>query len=89
MKHKDWVKIFRALGNERRLHILQLLSQEKELPVYEIAERIKLSRKSTSKHLRLLMHLNFLDRGQKKGEVYYAFNTDMPAKIKQILQGVL
>jgi len=89
MKQKDWVKIFKALGNENRLKILKLLRENTELPVMEIADRIHLSIKSTSKHLVLLKNVGFLESGGKKKSVYYSLNPDLSQEIKVLLKAVL
>ncbi|MGB9609187.1 MAG: ArsR/SmtB family transcription factor [Patescibacteria group bacterium] len=47
-------KIFKSLGNERRLKILSLLLGEGPMSVSEISEKINFSLKSTSKHCIIL-----------------------------------
>ena len=78
-------KIFKGMANRRRLAIIQLLTKEEELPVAEIARRIKLSFTSTSKHLGLLHRLDILDRRQKSLTVFYRISADIPSVAKQVL----
>lgn len=85
MKQKDWVKIFKALGNENRLKIIRLLWQKKELPVGEIADTIHLSVKSTSKHIAILKNIGFFEGEGKQNSVYYSLNPDIHRTIKEIL----
>ena len=63
-------KFFRVLGNERRLKILSLLERA-PCTVDSIAEAIKLSVKSTSKHLARLDDAGLLTRQAKGRFVYY------------------
>lgn len=69
---KDLTNIFKALANERRLIILKLLIDARELTVSEISERINLSYKSTSKHLIQLERAGFLKNRMVSLNVYYA-----------------
>lgn len=89
MKHKNWVKIFKALGNENRIKILELIRAQKELPVFEIAEQIKLSAKSTSKHVIILKYAGFLESDRKSGGAYYSLNQDMPEEVKDIFKKII
>jgi len=59
-------KIFKSLGNERRLKILSLLLSEGPMTVSDIAEKINLSFKSTSKHIIILDRADFVS-GKQSG----------------------
>ncbi|HEY4519946.1 MAG TPA: metalloregulator ArsR/SmtB family transcription factor [Candidatus Paceibacterota bacterium] len=65
-------RILRALGNNRRLLIVQLLHKEGSLPVGTVAEKIQLSFTSTSKHLRILAHANVVESKQTSTTVQYS-----------------
>lgn len=82
---KELEKVFKGLANRRRLAIIRLLRKEKELPVAEIARRIKLSFTSTSKHLGHLRQLNILDRRQESLTVFYRIADDPPALFNQVI----
>ena len=58
------IKILKALANNKRMEILNILSQEKGLNVAEIAETIKLHFKSASKHLQKLVEAGLIERLQ-------------------------
>ena len=51
MLSKKKIKILKALANEKRMEILDLLEKNKDLCVFDIAKQIHLHFKSTSKHL--------------------------------------
>jgi len=64
-------KTLKALANRRRLAIIRLLTTGEEKPVGAIVESIKLSYKSTSKHLGVLYTAGLLEREQRGSEMYY------------------
>lgn len=83
---KRWVNIFKALGNINRIKIIQMLSAGQSLSVTDIAAKIKVSIKSTSRHLMILRNLELLDSEGKNGHVFYSLNknasTDMMRAVK-------
>ena len=75
---KELEKIMKGLANKRRLAIIRLLLKSKEATVADIAEQIKLSFKSTSKHLAILHQLDILDRRQENLNMYYRLSDSLP-----------
>lgn len=67
-------RLFKSLGNRRRLAIVKLLKQKQEASVTEIAEHIKLSHRSTSKHLAVLSAADVVDKEQRSLSVFYRLN---------------
>lgn len=67
-------KILKAVANRRRLAILNCLRGRKELSVGTIARQIKLSFRSTSKHLSILYASGLLDREQRNVSMFYKLN---------------
>jgi ArsR family transcriptional regulator len=65
------VKVFKALANQRRLTILKILSKEK-LTGISVATRIKLSPKSTSKHLIKLEEVGLIKREYVSRYAFYS-----------------
>lgn len=61
----------KALANKRRLAIVKYLEQKQQATVGEIAAYIKLSFKSTSRHLYVLAGADVIDKEQRSREVYY------------------
>ncbi len=75
----ELVKLFKALGNKNRLLILRYLIRTDKLTIRELASRIGLSYKSTSKHLLILETRGFIEQMKESGRVYYSiahFNSD-------------
>ncbi|MBI2475861.1 MAG: winged helix-turn-helix transcriptional regulator [Candidatus Taylorbacteria bacterium] len=79
IKTKEMANVFKALANYRRLEILRALKRKKDLTVGEIAGQIKLSFKSTSRHLAVLASARIVDREQISLEVYYEIASELPA----------
>ncbi len=67
-------KKFKALGNEKRLAIMQMMLKDKKLTVGEIANKIKLSIQGTSKHLLVLESAGFIKRIKDGLFVFYNSN---------------
>jgi len=79
-------KLLKAFANKRRLAIIQLLKSKKNLSVSDLARGIKLSLRSTSRHLSILHHVNVVDREQKGLTVFYALVPSLSALAKDILK---
>jgi len=59
---KDFEKVLKALANRRRLSITRCLKDKGEASVGEIAEEIRLSFRSTSRHLGVLAAADILEK---------------------------
>ncbi len=82
---KRWVNIFKALGNINRIKIIQMLAGGKSITVTDIATKINVSIKSTSRHLMILRNLDLLEAEGKEGHVFYSFNKNIPADLKRAI----
>ena len=76
MKKNEIIKIFKALGNERRFSVVQHILKQKELTVSQISERINLSFKSTSRHLSVLKNANMVLSKQTNLNNFYSLNRE-------------
>ncbi len=85
MKDKELEKTLKALANGRRLMILRVLKNEMELMVGDIAEKIKLSFKSTSRHLSVMSSSNILEKEQRSSNVYYKISTNLSESARRII----
>jgi len=74
------------LGNRNRLRILKLLSQQGELSVKAISDKLDITVKLASQHLVLLAHANFLQGIGKVGSVYYSLNPALPSAVRRIIE---
>ena len=78
--------VFKALSNINRLKIIQMLQRGKIMNVTEIAEKLKISFVSTSRHLILLRNFEVLQSEGKDGHVIYFTNPNMPQDFKKVIR---
>ena len=81
---KEYEKTLKALANRRPLQILKYLKSKKTATVTDIAEHIKLSFKSTSKHLAVLFGAGIVDKEQKSLSMFYSVAEPLPKIAKYI-----
>ena len=82
---RDYEKLFKALANRRRLQIIKYLKTEKEATVGEVAGYLKLSFKSTSKHLLILMHVGIVEKDQRGLSAFYSLAPHLPPLTKSVV----
>jgi len=85
MKEKELEKTLKALANRRRIAILNILKNEKELTVGSIAEKIKLSSKATSKHLSILLSVDIVEKEQRSSQSFYKISSDLNEPARRII----
>lgn len=86
MKLIELEKICRLLAARKRLQIVKLLLDGQARSVGEIAAKIHLSFKSTSKHLLLLSQGDFLERKQDRYSGLYRINSDLPSRLQEVIK---
>ena len=79
-------KKFKALGNERRLKIVEELLKYKRLSVGEISDKINLSFRSTSRHLKILDNANFIDCEHVGINMYYFILPEAPKEFLNLIE---
>ncbi len=82
---KEYEKLFKALANKRRLQIIKHLKTEKEMTVGEAADHLKLSFKSTSKHLLILMNAGIVEKDQRSLSAFYSLSPHLPPIAKNVI----
>lgn len=85
MKIKELEKLFKSLGNRRRLKIIKFLLRDDELTVSDIAKELNLSFKATSKHLLNLLNSDVLKREQRSKNVYYSIPESSESLLKTLI----
>ena len=83
---KNLSKKFKALGNERRLKIIRELLKYKRLTVGDISNRIKLSFRSTSKHLKVLESAGFVSWKQVGTNMHYFILVETPKEFLDLIR---
>jgi ArsR family transcriptional regulator, virulence genes transcriptional regulator len=77
-------KILKAMANRRRMKILKIL-KKRRASVGEIAMEIKLSFKSTSRHLAILHSTDLVEKEQEGLVVYHKIRL---SKLKELIQAI-
>ena len=85
IEHAKLERVLKALSNKRRLAILKFIRREKEASVGDIAQAIRLSLKSTSRHLIVLFSADIVDKEQRSSEMYYKIVTPISSTVSHIL----
>ena len=85
MKEVELERQLKVLANRGRLAIINMLRKRKEANVGDIADAIKLSFTSTSKHLNMLEMAGFVEKEQRSLNVYYRITTNVPALLAHLL----
>ncbi|MCD6134680.1 MAG: winged helix-turn-helix transcriptional regulator [Candidatus Omnitrophica bacterium] len=78
--------VLKAAANVRRLEIICLLLRNKELSVSDIADKVRLSLKSTSKHLQKLEQVGFIERKQRSRWGFYQICYSQMGFVKALLE---
>ncbi len=85
---KAYEKILKSLANHRRLEIIKFIKSKGQATVGSIATHIKLSFKSTSKHLVILYNAGILEKDQKDLSVLYSLNRTLSNLAKQVIDQI-
>jgi len=78
----DYEKTFKALSDQKRLHILRILATEGRTFVYDLGESLGLPQSKLSYHLKILLDMNFISVEREGKWNYYSANSN---EIKRIL----
>ena len=70
------VKIFKALANEHRIRLLNVLMKEGEKEISEVAKKLGLPYKTVARNLKILEQTNLVNSRRWKGLVYYSLRDE-------------
>ncbi len=82
---KDLVRVFKLLSDETRLRVLLYLTQQHELHVRALCERLQQSQPAVSHHLALLRASGLIELRREGKHNYYHI---MPRRFEQLLDMV-
>lgn len=83
----DSAKLFKALGDPKRLTIIDLLSKG-EMCACKILEVFQMSQPTLSHHLKILVECGLI-QGRNEGKwIHYSLNLNTYGTITQILEGL-
>jgi len=83
---REGEKLLKSLANKRRLEILKFLKSGHRASVGDIASHIKLSFKSTSRHLSVLFSNDIVENEQESLSVYYSLSSKLNKISKSIIE---
>jgi ArsR family transcriptional regulator len=78
--------IFQALSHPTRIAIVELLRDEKEVPVSRILERLGLEQANASQHLAVLRSRNIVNRRKDGNQVFYSLRFPILGKILDLMR---
>ena len=81
----QYEKQMRALGNYRRLVIIQRLKQTERMCVLTVADELGVSFQTASKHLGRLFQVGILVRKQVRNEMHYKLSPEIPASTRSVI----
>lgn len=80
-------KIFKALGDETRLRLVNLLLQtDEEICVCEMVDALELPQYQISKQLTILKNAGMLQASRKGTWVYYRLDDEVPPFLRDLLK---
>lgn len=85
---KAYEKILKALANHRRLEIIKFIQSKRRVTVGNISAHIKLSFKSTSKHLAVLFGAGIVEKEQKDLSMFYSIAEPLPKIARQVIDTI-
>lgn len=81
-------KVYKALANRRRLVILLYLQKHGQASVTKLSEHLRISFRSTSKHLQILRQMDIVGSEQIRLEQYYSLIKPLHPFVQQALEHV-
>lgn len=72
---KKIVESFKALGEENRIRIVQMLCKE-EMCVCELIEKLKLSQSAVSHHVKILKQAGLINDRRRGKWIFYSLNRE-------------
>ena len=86
LKIKKASEIFKALGDESRLRILNLIYQNEEMCISDLEKILEFTQTKTSRHLTYLKNSGILTFRRYNHWVFYAIKDEVFEILKQIFQ---
>ncbi len=80
--------LYKALGDETRLHMLWLLMNHRELCVCDLMEVLQITQSKASRHLRNLYHAGLVDDRRGGQWVYYSLRAQDKGLVRSTLRAL-
>ena len=85
--HREMVKLFKVLGDENRIQILELL-KGRELSAYELLVELQITQSTLSHHMKLLCDSDIVTARKDGKWVYYSLNEEKASEVKKMLEAL-
>ena len=85
----DFIGLFKALANEDRLEIIQLLIKNNEMCAQDVEKHFYLEQSTTSHHLNTLRRAGITHARKKGRNVFYSINHDSFSQLLDDYKGQL
>lgn len=79
------IKIFKALANENRVHIMNFLLRNGEKELTEVTNQLKLPYKTVARNLKILEGANLVSSRRWGGLIYYKPQVDSRLKYNELI----
>jgi DNA-binding transcriptional ArsR family regulator len=83
------IKIFKALANEHRVKLLQILMKKGEIEISELAHEIGIPYKTAARNLKILEQTNLVISRRWQGLVYYSLRNEPGLKYNKTLYSLI
>lgn len=80
-KHKEYVSVFKALGDETRLKIIEMLSCG-ELCACDILESFQITQPTLSYHMKILTDCGLVTARKEGSWIHYVNNAELVGAVK-------
>ncbi len=87
MNSNNYVDIFKALGDETRVNVIKILSEQNKCAC-QILEAFNISQSTLSHHMKILTDSGLVIAKKEGKWVYYKINEDMFAQLKLFFEPV-
>jgi len=68
------LQLFKGIGNERRMRMVELLLNKGEMYIEDIASTLKIPKATCCRNLKILERIYMLNSKRKNGRVLYSLN---------------
>ena len=84
MMKKKIIQVLKALANEKRLKLLDIIQNDPSLPIYQISRVAKMNYKTTSAYIRKMAAAGVIRLSADKSRILGYINKDVEEIIKSI-----
>jgi len=87
MTYQAYARLFKALSDETRVQVIQVLTTEKQCAC-QILERFHISQPTLSHHMRILTQSGLVTMEKKGKWVHYGINAEMFHEMKTFIDSI-